>query len=599
MSAIENRPTDGETAPEEFGGSGSNVIPLKPSTHSNSRSVGAPAPDFVPTSAETLTNRAVEKYLTSIADDPSVTLADIRDDLLRSINAEIALENKNRKDAYSPSPPLIKVHVLDEFTIARALLARRRIVRIDLTDSRGDGDTSLLGIYEEAGDDEGTYATSEDAVKVLASDLKPSMTARALDSVYVRLRLHAPRVRRTQDPNLSPVANGVFDHARQELLPFSPDWVFLSKTRVPYDPDAESPVIDTPHGDKWEVEQWLRDLSDEAGIPELLWETISASVRPYVRWNKSVWFIAESGNNGKGTLISLIRNLVGPLACSSVQLADFGDQFKMEPLSWAMVNLVDENDVGAFGERLGAWKSIQTGDPFTLNRKYKTPITVCWSGFEVQCFNTRVPRVKDKSLSFLRRVLMVPFGKSYTGIERKYIKAEYLVRDDVLRYVLKRVLEMKHTELSEPQACVEAKNEYMGSNNLLLSFFLEFENQLVWDLVPFRFLHDLYREWFRKTNPSGQPESLNALISFLREHLASSQEWEHKGSVDVRPKGMMSAPEPLIAEYDLRDWMNSSYTGIDPQKKIVSPLKTNYKGLVRRQPVAVALPVSLYEDSTT
>jgi putative DNA primase/helicase len=585
MATNENHLTDGEVVPKEFGGSGSNVTQLAPSSRPHAKR----ARKFRPTSKETLVERAVASYLADIADDPTVTHEEIRDALLQRLNAEFSLENIGRKDSLSPSPPLVKNQSLDEITVASVLLARHRIAKIDLTDGQGDEDMSLLCMYVESGRDVGIYATSENAIKALASDLKPSMTVKALESVYSRLRVHAKSVCRTQDPNLSPVANGVFSHNQQELLPFSPDWVFLSKAAVPYDPDAESPTIETPHGDEWEVEQWMRDLSDDAGVPELLWETISASVRPHVRWNKSVWFMAESGNNGKGTIIELMRNIVGPRAYSSVQLADFGEEFKMEPLTWAMVNLVDENDVGAFGQKLGAWKAAQTGDPFTLNRKYKTPVAVRWSGFEVQCFNTHVPRVKDKSLSFLRRVLMVPFKKSYTGVERKYIKNDFLARPDVLKYVLRRVLEMGHTELSEPQACIEAKNEYMGANNILLSFWDEFERLLVWDLVPFRFLHDLYREWFRQTNPSGQPESQSALVAFLHEHLGGSLQWEHKGSKDVRPASMMSTSEPLIAEYNLTAWMNSSYTGADPLKKsIVSPLKVNYKGLIRRKAVSPA-----------
>jgi len=158
---------------------------------------------------------------------------------------------------------------------------------------------------------------------------------------------------------------------------------------------------------------------------------------------------------------------------------------------------------------------------------------------------------------------------------------------------------MEHTELSEPKACIDAKNEYMGANNLLLSFWEEFEEHLAWDLVPFRFLHDLYREWFRRTNPSGQPESQNALTSFLREHLAGSPKWEHKGSVATRPGLLMSPPELLIAEYDLQDWMNSTYSGTDPSKKsIVSPLKANYKGLLRRKQIAVGAPTVASEDSS-
>jgi putative DNA primase/helicase len=147
-------------------------------------------------------------------------------------------------------------------------------------------------------------------------------------------------------------------------------------------------------------------------------------------------------------------------------------------------------------------------------------------------------------------------------------------------------------------ACREALDDYRGNNNFLLSFWNEIEPQLCWDLVAFRFLHDLYKEWFRRSNPSGQPESLNSLIAFLRQQLAASHSWDHKGSVDVRPKGAMSVPEPLIAEYNLTDWMNNSYTGTDALKRsMVSPLKANYKGLVHLQRLAPASSSTPEEDS--
>ncbi|WP_166790612.1 MULTISPECIES: phage/plasmid primase, P4 family [unclassified Cryobacterium] len=542
--------------------------------------------------------RAVSKYLTDIVDDAPVTLGEIRDALLRRINGEFTLENTGRKDSHSTFRPINKIQVLDELTVVRVLLARHRIVAVDLSEGQAD-DMTLLAMYVEFGEAEGVYTTSEAQIKALASDLKPSMTATSIDSVYARLRVHAPVVRRTTEPHLIPVANGVFDHARQVLRPFSPDWVFLSKLPTSFDPDAESPVIVMPDDVEWDVESWISSLSDDEGVPELLWEVISAAVRSYAPWDKAIWFAAERGNNGKGTLVEMLRNVLGTKACSAVKFADFGHEFKMESLVHARVNLVDENDVGDFFARIADWKAAITGDVFTLNRKYKTPVAVRFLGIDIQCFNSNTPRTKDRSESFYRRLLIVQFKKWFGGDERKYIKLDYLKRPEVLRYVLKRALEMQHTKLSNPKACQDALDDYRGSNNMLMSFWREFEPQLTWDLVPFGFLHALYSEWSRKTNPSGQPESVNALISFLREHLAGSPEWEHKGSVAVRPKRMMSAPEPLISEYGLVDWMNSSYTGSDPLKRsVVSPLKVNYKGLVRRRSIALAAPALLDEDGT-
>ena len=70
----------------------------------------------------------------------------------------------------------------------------------------------------------------------------------------------------------------------------------------------------------------------------------------------------------------------------------------------------------------------------------------------VQCLN-EMPRIKDKSDSFYRRQLFIPFTKCFTGEERKYIKQDYLKRTEVLEYVLYRVLNMNYYELDTPQTC--------------------------------------------------------------------------------------------------------------------------------------------------
>lgn len=588
MTATENRPVSDTAVPEEFRGSTEQAT-VSDSAESRTQVVST-VPPFVPTSQESIIERTVAAYLTTIVDDASVTLPAVRDDLLRRINGELALENRGRKESGSSLPAITLKQVLDEHTVAKVLLARHRIVSVDLAEGEAD-DMTALAVYVDFGDEEGTYSTSKTRLKGLLSELKPSMSAKAIDSAYARLQIHAPVATRTVEPHLIPVANGVFDHARQELREFSPNWIFLSKIPIDYDPNALNPVFRTPDGDDWDVESWIMTLSDDKGVPELLWEIISASVRSYWPWNKAIWFMSERGNNGKGTVIQLLRNLLGTRACSSIPFADFGKPFLMEPLLTSRVNLVDENDVGAFAERIAAWKAFVTGDAITLDRKYKTPVKMRWRGLDIQCQNSTTQRTKDRSESFYRRLLLVPFPKWFGSSERRYIKQDYLARPEVLRYVLRRALSMDHEVLSVPDVCRQALDDYRGDNNMLLTFWLEHEKSFVWDLLPFRFLHALYCAWFRRVNPSGHPESQTALTAFLRVHLAGSTTWQPMRG-DVRPGTMMDAPEMLIAEFELTDWMNSTYTGSDPLKRcLVHPLKGNYKG-IRRLPQTGTAPAN-------
>ena len=99
----------------------------------------------------------------------------------------------------------------------------------------------------------------------------------------------------------------------------------------------------------------------------------------------------------------------------------------LEPLSRVSAIITDENDTGTFVDDAAALKLIITHDPFLMDRKFKDPRSVLFNGFMVQCVN-ELPKLRDKSESLYRRLLVIPFEKRFEGCERKYIKDDYLKR---------------------------------------------------------------------------------------------------------------------------------------------------------------------------
>jgi putative DNA primase/helicase len=200
----------------------------------------------------------------------------------------------------------------------------------------------------------------------------------------------------------------------------------------------------------------------------------------------------------------------------------------------------------------------------------------------VQCLN-EFPRIKDKSDSLYRRQLFIPFDKCFTGHERKYIKNDYLHRDEVLEYVMYKVLHMNFYTLSEPSACKNALQEYKEFNDPIRQFAEEMFPEFTWDLLPFSFLYDLYKSWFRKNSPNGSIQGKNTFIASLINLLPQYPNWYCKGrNVAIRPGHKMDNPELLIMDYDLKDWESKSYNGGDPNKRCIPSLKYTYNGLLRR-----------------
>lgn len=507
----------------------------------------------------------------------SLPLLAHRDKLLGLIEKKFFKENAQRKSRKLPPYPVPKS--LNEFTMVKILLATHDIVSVNLTNSKAGDDLSLLAVFQTEGPNRGTYVVDRSYFDRLISQLSEELKSTDIASVIKRLQSHAPVVRRCSAPHLSPVNNGIYNHKTGVLEEFSPEYVFLSKSPIDYDPHAESPVITMPDGEEWEVEKWILDLSDDEGVPELVWEIISAVLRPNERWNRSPWLFGTSGRNGKGTVMALLRNLVGD-AAATLSIAAFGERFSKEPLLTSMAVLSDENDVGEFVKSSADFKAAVTGDPIQVDRKGLPVVSVVVQGIVVACFNG-FPKIRDKTESFNRRPLMVPFFKNFASGERREIKSDYLARDDVLRYVLRRALQMPHTTLSEPEASREVMAQFRESNDPVRAFWNEFEDQFVWDLLPTKFVYDLYREWFSRNHPSGIPINSNDFSQQLRDIAAEGGTWEATPN-PVRPGLKMSQPEPLIMEFGLTDWANSGYHGKTSNNYCIPcPLKGQYRGFVR------------------
>lgn len=470
--------------------------------------------------------------------------------------------------------------------IAELIPLYYKVCRIACAGESKNESLDLLGIYQEDGPNQGLYATDEATLRKIVKKFRFSITHRDLVEILAHLRDISPRKVRYINPNIIPVNNGIYDFRNKRLWEFTPDIVLLSKCRVDYNHAAQNIIIHNDEdGTDWDVESWMQSLSDDPEIVQLLWQIVGAIIRPFVSWDKAIFLYSQTGSNGKGTLCELLRQLCGEGTYASIPLADMGKEFLLEPLTRASAVIVDENNVGSYIDRAGVFKAIVTHDVIQINRKYKDPIAYRFYGLIVQCIN-ELPRVKDKSNSFYRRQLIIPMTKRFLGHERKYIKQEYLHNPAVLQYVLQRVLEMDYYEFIVPAACAELQKEYQEYNDPLREFVREILPKCRWHLLPFTFLYELYKEWFKKNQPSGSPLGRNTFINDLVKIIEDDSEWycpDRKKKIMTNNKthnvNLIDTDEPLIGEYHLKDWI-SVQGGIPVY--FPADLKDSYRGLLRK-----------------
>ena len=470
--------------------------------------------------------------------------------------------------------------------VGECLIRIHNVVNLSLDDTDDASERStLLAVYMEYGKEEGLYHfdISDTAIKKMINQYSFSAKKNDQNEVLNYLRVHAPVKKRNSDCDLIAVKNGIFDFRRKVLIPFSSDYVFTTKLKVNYNPNAVNVIIhNSDDGTDWDFDSWIMEVADDKEIAEVLMQVISASVRPKVPFNKAVFFYSRKGNNGKGTICQLIRNLWGAENCCSLSVADFDKDFMLTPILNASVVLGDENPVGYTLDNADKFKQCITHDPVEINIKFQQPKKYTFWGLIIECIN-EILRFKDKTGSMARRELIIPFSKSFTGAERKYIKTDYIARTEVLEYVLFKALNMNFYDFSEPQACKEALIDQREMNDPIRQFWVEVKDQFVWDLLPREFLYDLFKSWVKKNIPNCHIKGKRNFMDELTDIVMEDNDWQYTGRKQVRvTKAMLDTPEPLIAAYDLVDWKNPNYTGADVSRICVPEFKEKYTGLTRR-----------------
>lgn len=557
------------------------------------------------------------EYIESCKDqfpDEHICAADVCD----LINSSISLANANR----DTDCRFRKILELSNFSIAMLIAARKDVALITGGDRSGTGKKKRLsteervklpiGIYNASGDGEGTWGitnTPYGAFGMLVWKYKPTATRKDMYEVFTVVKGMLRVVETCVIPYMVPVNNCVVDALHKTTHPHSPDWGFTSKLHVDLNLNATNPSIYIPEdGSYWDVDSWLDSLGSPEFVESIV-EVIQAACLPYASRDKMVLFYSQTGNNGKGTICQLIRQILGEESVTSIPLNQFGTQFGLSNLPGKLGIIVDENSVSTYIKDLSVLKAVITGDVVQVNQKHISPHDYTFRGIVIECINA-LPKVDDKTDSFDRRLHIIPFPNCFTGKQKRYIKDRLIYRTDVLEYLLKKVLiDMAYRDcFTENSLTKAALQEYVLMSNSVDQYLSEILPEARWDLLPSTsFLYAGYLSWLKKNSPSARPCGRNDFLQSVRSFVATdpqaSQEWEWTDSTRTQGYIDCNVQEPLLVEYDMTDLQNDNYGPTSPWRTFTHPskLKTKYSGLKRKmQSVSgTATPTDTDTDSAT
>lgn len=342
-------------------------------------------------------------------------------------------------------------------------------------------------IYEP---ETGLYVPGENAVFKRVAKLAPKCNSRQRKEVYAYIGI-APDVKKRElsPPRLIPFRSQVYDLETGEFIDYSPGMAFVSKFPYDYKPDAPRCEV---------IEDVISAIAcGDGGVINLILETFGYCFYRENPYRGAVLLYGQSGQNGKSTLLNMLRQMIGAENTSALSPHDTENQFRVMAVYGKAANIGD--DVPAVYIRDSSYmKKLITGEVILAENKGKDPIS--FKPFAKWFFACNsLPSWADKSGALFSRFLPIPLnadfsqqsGQQNTGLKDRIwtdAEMEYLVTlsmDGLKRLRARR-------GFAEPEAVTELRAEYERENNTVAAFLEEYP---VAAGLPIPQVYEAYRQW--------------------------------------------------------------------------------------------------------
>lgn len=315
------------------------------------------------------------------------------------------------------------------------------------------------------------YHSGIDDLRRLVMNEVGLQKTRYVDEVIKQMEYKAPIIKSN---TVFPIKlqNGILDNGEfieinyKEFSPYSID--------LPYDEEAEPVPI---------VDEYINHLTNnDADYRSRLLEILAHPLivdKNFKRMLAKFFIFVGDGGNGKGTLLLIIREILGTKNCSGLAIKQMTDERYFGSLQGKLANLGDDvHDETINHEQMKALKNLSTCDfvatrnLFEMSRDVELTISLIFT-------SNHILKSFEKGVAYQRRVDWLPMYSKPKKKDKNFIKK--ITTPEALNYWMKLIVEAymrlhENEGFTESKLVAEFNENYHRENNTVLEY-LEFKTK--------------------------------------------------------------------------------------------------------------------------
>lgn len=428
-----------------------------------------------------------------------------------------------------------------------------------------------------------TYNKAKECTRIRRIATRLGVDDSKLDKVAQYVRDDAPVIEEDDYKGIVLAKNGVVDLDTHEVTPYvmidgteNPDYIsqygerhFFRKIDTEFDINAVDPVFTAPDGTEWSVEKHFEQLfgtGSEADIKTTaVWWFYNFAVRGISGGRINIWNDGTNnaaGGGGKSTTIDLIGRVIGERNILYRDLPDLTGRFAKADMVGKMLIVGYDCNADAISDT-AFFKKLPFGEAISIEAKFGAVQSYRYKGAIVQAMQGFI-KPKNPDGAFYRRLLTIPFFARFTGSkdkeEKNYIQDDYIKREEVRKYVLKKAVIMGNRE-TYPKNIVNALEQYTkearSGSSPIYQFLDEFAKSMQNSELPLDAVFAMYVEYCKMTGHKN-PANIDTFIREGNSWVIDNPGYriEHRKSPSHFSK--KSVEEPMLGYYKPAVWCDET-----------------------------------------